>query len=196
MRTHVLKSALGALVFGALLTPSHRALAHQPNVLEAGEVFVVEDPLLSYALYGEFAAPDDFFEAQMNLSTPLAIPIEVLVAARDSLKDHKPLYAIVGPGLPQPSEAERALLPRPLPEGAGAVIGRYEREDREVIFESFTRRAFWTNGVVAHVLPAGDIRLWVWSPGGTTGKFVLGFGVEEGGQDLGNIFSSWSDYAY
>ena len=54
----------------------------------------------------------------------------------------------------------------------------------------------WTNGVVAHVLPAGDVRLWVWSPDGTTGKFVLGFGVEEGGQDLGGILSNWSDYAY
>lgn len=188
--------SLGALLVGMFLTPSHRALAHQPNVFEPGELLVVEDPLLSYALYGEFTQPDEFFEAQMKLASPLAIPIEILVAAKDSMREHRPLFAIVGAGLPQPTEEELAMLPRPLPEGAGVMIGRYEREDREIIFESYTRRAFFTNGVTAYILPGGDTRLWVWSPGGTTGKFVLGFGVEEGGQDLGNIFSSWGEYAY
>jgi hypothetical protein len=72
----------------------------------------------------------------------------------------------------------------------------YPRGDRETIFESFTRRIFWTNGVTAYVLPAGDVRIWIWSPDGTTGDFVLGFGVEEGGQDFGEIFSNWGNYAY
>ena len=38
--------------------------------------------------------------------------------------------------------------------------------------------------------------MWVWSPLGTTGKFVLGLGVEEGKQDFGNLISNWGDYAY
>ncbi len=196
MKNKILRVALGALALGLLILPTHRAMAHQPNVFEEGELLVVSDPLLSFALYGNFESPDDFFEAGMLLDQPLAIPVEILVAARDGLRDHRPLVAIVGAGLPAPTEAEKALLPRPLPEGTGVVIARYEREEREILFESYTRRAFWTNGVVAHVLPAGDVRLWVWSPQGTTGKFVLGFGVEEGGQDLGNLLSNWSDYAY
>ncbi len=196
MKKKVLRIALGALAFGLFVVPIHQGMAHQPNVFENGELLVVSDPLLSFALYGNFEAPDNFFEAAMQLEKPLAIPVEVLVAAKDELRDHRPLFAIVGTGLPEPTPAEKALLPRPLPVGMGVVITRYEREDREIIFESYTRRAFWTNGVVAHVLPAGDVRLWVWSPRGTTGKFVLGFGVEEGGQDLGDVLSSWSDYAY
>ena len=196
MKNRVLRFALGALALGLCVVPIQRAMAHQPNVFEDGEVLVIDDPLLSFAFYGNFESPDSFFEAAMQLGDPLAIPMEILVAARDDLSDHRPLFAIVGAGLPQPTEAEEALLPRPLPDGAGVVIGRYEREEREIIFESYTRRAFWTNGVVAHILPAGDVRLWVWSPEGTTGKFVLAFGVEEGGQDLGNIVSNWSDYAY
>jgi hypothetical protein len=196
MKKKVLRIALGALALGLFIVPVHRAMAHQPNVFEDGELLVVDDPLLSFALYGNFESPDSFFEASMQLEKPLAIPVEILVAARDDLRDHRPLFAIVGPRLPEPTEAEKALLPRPLPDGMGVVISRYEREDREILFESYTRRAFWTNGVVAYVLPAGDVRLWVWSPEGTTGKFVLGFGVEEGGQDLGGILSRWSDYAY
>ncbi len=196
MRKRLRRIVLGALALGLFVFPIHRVMAHQPNVFEDGEVLVVGDPLLSFALYGNFESPDDFFEAAMQLDEPLAIPLEILIAARGELTHHRPLFAIVGAGLPEPTEAEKALLPRPLPEGKGVVIGRYEREDREIIFESYTRRAFWTNGVVAHVLPAGDVRLWVWSPDGTTGKFVLGFGVEEGGQDLGGILSNWSDYAY
>ncbi len=196
MNRKVLRFALGALALGLVVLPIHRVMAHQPNVFEHGETLVVGDPLLSFALYGNFESPEDSFEAKMQLDAPLAIPLEILVAARGELTDHRPLFAIVGVGLPEPTEAEGALLPRPLPDGMGVVIARYEREDREIIFESYTRRAFWTNGVVAHVLPAGDVRLWVWSPEGTTGKFVLGFGVEEGGQDLGNLLSGWSDYAY
>ncbi len=196
MKKKNLRIALGALALGLFLVPIYPVMAHQPNVFEEGELLVVSDPLLSFALYGNFESPDSFFEAQMQLERPLAIPIEILVAARDELTDHKPLFAIVGPGLPEPTEEEKALLPRPLPDGKGIVVARYEREDREILFESYTRRAFYTNGVVAHVLPAGDVRLWVWSPEGTTGKFVLGFGVEEGGQDMGEILSNWSDYAY
>jgi hypothetical protein len=172
------------------------ALAHQPRVLEADKLFVVDDPLLSAALYGTFEHGDEFFEVKLEPATPLALPIEVLVPRRDAYEDHRPLFAIIGLGLPAATEAEEALLPQALPAGTGVLVGRYAREDREVIFESFTRRIFWTNGATAYVLPAGDVRIWIWSPEGTTGDFVLGFGVEEGGQDAGEIFSNWSDYAY
>lgn len=192
----VARWTLGFLLGALFVTRGHVALAHLPNVLEAGELYVVPDPLLSEALYGEFASGEEFFEAKMDLKTPLAIPIEILVPRRDELSEHRPLFAIVGPGLPQPSAEEMALFPHPLPDGAGAVLARYEREDREVLFESFSRRVLWTNGVVAYVMPAGDMRLWVWAPEKTTGKFILGFGVEEGSQDFGNLFSNWGDYAY
>lgn len=184
------------LVLALFWLSSDRAHAHQPRVLEPGEPFVVEDPLLSAALYGSFEGGDEFFEVEVEPTAPLALPIELLVPRRDAYENHRPLFAIIGPGLPAPTQAVEALLPRALPEGAGILVGRYEREDREVIFESFTRRIFWTNGVTAFVLPAGDVRIWIWSPSGTTGDFVLGFGVEEGGQDLGEIFSSWGSYAY
>jgi hypothetical protein len=69
----------------------------------------------------------------------------------------------------------------------GVILGSAGPDYRESIFESFTRRVFWTNGVTAYVLPAGDVRIWVWTPRQTTGKFVVGIGVEEAGIDYGNV---------
>lgn len=66
---------------------------------------------------------------------------------------------------------------------------------RPVIFESFTRRFFWSSSPLAIVFPAGAAEIWVWSPEATTGKFVLGLGVEEGGGYF-SVFSDWSLYAY
>lgn len=171
-------------------------LAHRPRVLERDAPFVVDDPLISAALYGTFVDATDVFEVRFTPATPVALPIEILVPRRDAHRAHRPLFAIVAAGLPVPGEAERRLLPRPLPEGAGAILGRYEGDEREIIFESFTRRVFWTNGVTAYVLPAGDVRIWIWSPDGTRGPFVLGFGVEEGGQDFGDLLDNWGSYAY
>jgi hypothetical protein len=188
--------SLGAVVLLCVLASDTAAHAHQPTVFEAGKVLVIEDPILSAALYGEFKGPRDVFEAKMSLTRPLAIPVEVLVPRRDALENHRPIFAIVAAGLPEPTANERALLPRPLPPGTGVIVGSYAKADREVIFESFTRRVFWTNGVTAYVLPRGDVSIWVFAPGGTSGKFVLGFGVEEGSQDLGGVISGWDDYAY
>ncbi len=190
------KWILCAAIALCMLGLGQGASAHLPNVLEDGKVFVVPDPLLSFALYGEFESTDEVFEASMDLEKPLAIPIEILVPRTGELADHRPVFAIVGEGLPVPSAEDLTLLPRPLPEGAGAVVVRNDNAEREVIFESFTRRVMVTNGAVAYVLPAGNVRFWVWSPEKTTGRFVFGFGVEEGSQDLGQIFSNWSDYAY
>jgi hypothetical protein len=190
------KLLLGAIVLLAVLTRGQSAHAHQPTVFRPGTVLVIEDPILSAALYGEFKDPNDVFEAKMTLTKPLAIPLEVLVPKRDALESHRPIFAIVGPGLPAPTDAERALLPRPLPPNTGVIVGSSGAPEREVIFESFTRRVFWTSGPTAYVLPAGEVHLWVFSPGGTRGRFVLGYGVEEGGQDFGNLVSEWDDYAY
>lgn len=196
MKKNHVKWLFGAVLTFALLGRGDGAHAHQPNVLEVGEVYQVSDPLLSFALYGEFQSADDFFEVSMDLDKPLAIPVEILVPRVGELAEHRPAFAIVGEGLPTPSAEDLALLPRDLAQGVGAVVVRNDEPEREIIFESYTRRVLLSNGVVAYVLPAGNVRFWIWSPRKTLGRFVLGFGVEEGAQDFGNIFSNWGDYAY
>lgn len=197
MSGRALRRWVVALAFGACLVASDRpALAHQPSGFDAQRSVTLDDPLLSYALYGEIKDGGDVFEILVSPKTPVALPIEVLVPRRDELAEHRPIFAIVGPGLPAPTEPQRALLPRALPDGMGVILGSAGPDYRESIFESFTRRVFWTNGVTAYVLPAGDVRIWIWAPRKTTGNFVIGIGVEEAGIDFGNVLGNWGTYAY
>ncbi len=186
-----------AFAIGSFLVASDAPVqAHQPSGFDAQRSVVLEDPLVSYALYGEIKDGGDVFEIRMSPKTPVALPVEVLVPRRDELAEHRPIFAIVGPGLPAPTDAQRALLPRALPDGMGVVVASEGPAYRESIFESFTRRVFWTNGVTAYVIPAGDVRIWIWAPRKTSGKFVIGIGVEESGIDLGNVVDNWGTYAY
>lgn len=180
-----------------LLGVSRVGHAHIPLVAELE--LDVEAPEISHAIYGTLSGRDDeVFVFRLRFEEPFALPFEVLVPRRRALEDHRPVYAVVGPGLPEPTEAERALLPRPLPEGMGVFVEPNDRAEREIIFESFTRRAFWTSGPVALALEAGEHEVWVFSPSGTDGDFVLGFGVEEDFGDVGcgGIVDGWSEYAY
>jgi hypothetical protein len=189
MSHRALRRAAVAFALGTCLVATDRPVfAHQPSGFDAQRSVTLEDPAVSYALYGEIKDGGDDFE--------IALPLEVLVPRRDELAEHRPIFAIVGPGLPPPTEPERALLPRAVPAGMGVIVGSAGPDYRESIFESFTRRVFWTNGVTAYVIPAGDVQIWVWAPRRTTGKFVIGIGVEEAGIDMGNVLENWGTYAY
>jgi hypothetical protein len=183
-------------VLALALLPAQLAGAHQPALLDPAKPYVVDDPLISRALYGIIERAGDVFEIRMHLARPLATPFEIDVPHRDELRDHRPAYAIVAAGLPVPSANELARLPRPLPAGAGAVIEWNDATDRVVFFEKFLRRVYWTSEPTAYVLPAGDVTIWVWSPNRTLGKFVLGYGVEEGSFSAGDVLTHWGDFAY
>lgn len=171
------------------------AMAHTPGRLRSNAPFVVTNPQDSYALFGVFYAGDEVFVAQLRHATRFATPVEMLVPHTDSLKAHRPAYAVVGIGLPLPSDAERALLPKPLPDGWGAVLELNDVSPRPALFESVMRRFYWSSEPLAVVFPQGDSEIWIWSPAKTTGKFGLGFGVEEGGGYMA-AFKDWSLYAY
>jgi len=185
-----------ALALACALLPARVAHAHTPAILDASTPYVVADPTVSRALYGTVRQPDDVFVLRMHVAARLAIPFEMLIPHRGDLRDHRPAYAVIGVGLPPLDDAAAARLPRALPVGAGAFVDWNDHATRDVVFESFLRRVYWSSGAIALRVPAGDVEVWIWSPAGTTGDFVLGFGVEEGGQDYGDVLSHWSDYAY
>ena len=113
------------LAFLLLLPLAH---AHMPG--EADLDTTVEDPLISWALDGEFHEGDEVFVIRLPLSGGLAIPFELLV---------------------------------PL-----------------IIFESVLRQVYYSSGPVGLPLGTGETQVWIWSPDGEPGPWVLGFGVEEG----------------
>lgn len=186
------RTILAAALFLAL---SPFAQAHAPTVVRAGVPFDVPDATISRALYGEFLNGDEIFVARLSFPEDFALPVELFVPHRESLKSHRPAWALVGVGLPLPRDHERAALPRPLPTGAGAYVDLNRIDPRPAFYEFFTRRYFWSSGAVALVLPKGAYELWMWSPDRTTGKFGMGFGVEER-IDFADALSGWNFYAY
>lgn len=181
-------------VLGVLLL-STTAGSHSPGVLESGEPFVVEDAGISRALYGVFKTGEEVFVLRLTFAEDFAFPLEVFVPHRAELKEHRPAYALVGPGLPPiPAELEQKL-PKPLPPGMGAFVDWSDEVPRPVFYENFTRRYFWSSGVTGYVVPKGTHELWIWSPDKTKGKVGVGFGVEEDVK-WSEALKNWSDYAY
>ena len=188
-----MKPRLRLLVLAVVVAST--AQAHSPGLLDPDEPFDVADATISRALYGNFRSGGEVFVLRMSFPEGFAFPLEVFVPHRDSLREHRPAYALVGPGLPTPPPEVVARLPSALPAGHGAFIDFSDENPRPVFYESFTRRFFWSSGVTGYVVPPGEIELWIWSPQGTTGKFGVGFGVEED-VDWREALKNWSDYAY
>lgn len=184
------RALLVAVAFGATL-----AVAHAPVRLAADELFVVGDPTISVAAFGVFETGHEVFVLRLTYEERFGAPVELLVPHTGALAEHRPAWALVAPGLPRPSPEELAALPRPLPDGMGAIVDLNDAPEREVIFESVMRRSYWTSRPLAVVFAQGENELWVWPPKGTTGKFGLGFGVEEGGGYMA-AFKDWAFYAY
>ena len=180
----------------ALLLMLPLARAHQPAAGEGTE-FVVENPYISYAYNATFSTGDELFRVELTYDRGFSLPFELLVEDRAENLEFRPMYAVVGPGLPAPTEAELALLPEELPDGVGVFLELNDDEQRTSIFEGVMRRVYLTSEPVALLLQPGGYEVWMWSPDQDLGDVVLGFGVEEdfsGG--FGGLFADWSTYAY
>ncbi len=153
------------------------AQAHRGE--EVATDLTVADPTISWAITGEFHEGDELITLHLDYETPFAAPFELMVPHRDGYAEFRPRFAVVGQGLPQPTLEELAALPQPLPEGAGAYVELNGDSAREAYFEGVLRHAYWTTGATAVRLPAGESEVWIWSPEGTPGPFLFGFGVEE-----------------
>jgi hypothetical protein len=187
-----------AVLACAALAAAGTAVAHGPQLFD-DEPVDVDEPRLSWVFVGEFVTGDELVELRLDYADEgFALPIELLVPHQPALADHRPRYAVVGPGLPPPTDAERALLPREVPEGMGVFLEHNDGEPRVTLFEGFMRRMYWTSEPVALALDAGRSEIWVWSPRGTTGRFAIGLGVEEdfGPDSIVDVLANWSDFAY
>lgn len=186
---------LRRLVVLGLCAGAVAAVAHAPLHIFSDEPTAVSDPTISYAAFGEFVTGDEVFVLELDFDERFGAPVELLVPHTNALVDHRPAWAVVAPGLPMPAPEELAALPRPLPEGMGAIVDLNDEPRRAVYFESVMRRFFWTSRPLAVVFAQGRNEIWVWAPRRTTGKFGLGFGVEEGGGYMA-AFKDWAFYAY
>jgi hypothetical protein len=162
-----------ALGIGLALT----ARGHAPGNL-SGE-FVVPNPESSWALFGNFVTGHEVDTIDLDLQQDFATIFEVMVQHRAAWAEFRPRFAVVGPGLPPPDDGVRALLPRPVPAGAGVYLERNDDLHRIVYFEGVTRDVLWTSGAIALPLRRGENQIWIWSPDHQTGDYIFGLGVEE-----------------
>jgi hypothetical protein len=153
------------------------ASGHSPDELEGS--LEPDNPKKSWAYYGQFSTGDELLTVVLDYDEGFALPMEILVPRQPEWEDHRPVYAVVGPGLPAPSDELRAMLPAEVPDGMGVFFEPNDDEERIEYYEGFTGTDFWTSGSVALVLDEGVHEVWIWSPEQTTGRFTFGFGVEE-----------------
>jgi hypothetical protein len=184
------------LFFALLLAAASPALAHTPTKLDPAATFTVKNTKVSVAFFGLFVTGEERFVISLSFAERYATTFEMLVPHQEQLKEHRPAYAIVGPGLQKPTAEELAALPAPLPAGWGAILVFDENTPRVALFESVMRRFYWTGGSTAVIFPKADLEVWVWSPKKTAGKFCLGYGIEEGGGGYENAFKDWAFYEY
>ncbi len=185
---------MNRLALALLLLPA-LAWSHTPGRLDPTTAFVPADPKDSYALYGEFVTGEERFVIKLRLDERYAVPLEVFVPKQSGNEEHRPAWALVGPGLPAPTAEELAALPATLPDGWGAIVDLDTVSPRPIFYEFVMRRFYWSSGAMNVVFPQGDSELWVFSPRKTKGKFGIGFGVEEGGGYFAAL-KDWSFYAY
>ena len=182
--------------FPALLLLAPLASAHRPE--PAQDELTIAKPKVSHVVGGNFETGDEVFRVLLDYDRPFAMPMEIMVPRDKDLENHRPVFAIVGPGLPEPTSEQRLFLPLEVADGHGVFI-EYNDRDREVYFERVMRRTMLTSGSLAVHLPSeGLYEVWIFSPDFTVGEFWYGFGVEEdfSGGGWGPIFAEWGLFGW
>ena len=177
-----------------LLTPL--AFAHRPQPAE--EETQISAPEISHVIGGEFVSGVEVFRLILPFDEPFSLPMEIMVPWK--LESLRPVFAVVGPGLPAPTAEQAEFLPLDVPEGSGVIIeGDHDRE-REIYFERVMRRTMRTSGSLALHLPsASTYEIWIWSPDFKVGEFWFGFGVEEDFSDpevWDPLFENWDLFGW
>lgn len=181
----------------AILLAAPLALAHRPAPAE--EELIIEKPAISHVVGGDFVTGDEVFRVVLDYDQPFAMPMEIMVPRSPELENHRPVFALVGPGFPEPTAEQLAFLPMDVPDGHGVMIEYNDDEEREVYFERVMRRTMLTSGSVGVHFPAAGVHeVWIFSPDFTVGEFWYGFGVEEdfSGGGWGPIFADWDLFGW
>ena len=148
-----------AIGFVILASP---AWGHRPTSFDADEV--VSDPTISWTIPGRFETGEEIFSFTLEYDSPFAAPFEILVPTANGNGDFRPRYAIVGPGLPEPTAAILEDLPAEavVENGDGVFYEPNADADRFLYFEGVMRRALVSSGSTAVVLHEGLSTIWDW----------------------------------
>lgn len=165
-----------------LLLTALPAAAHVPYIERQDyswlNPFVVQDVEQSKAMYAWLSAGDDIDVYAFEVAAEIDLFVEVIVPVCPAYEQFLPSYAVIGPGLPEPTDE----LPVELPPGYGAIVvpNLAPGEPRETFYEPFGGK--WYYEGVPFSEPISTAGLWLviaWDPYATGGDYVASIGLEE-----------------
>lgn len=171
---------LNVMVFLAVCTGAQVALAHLPifddgTAVDAEHALVISDIGLSQVVYHEVKEPVQPLWIAFDAVAGQELYFNPGVPAIERLKDYRPTFALVGPGLPT------ATLPFAVPAGDGAEV--YPTTDiaaPEFFHEPFSGTDSWILFEKTVALPeTGRYYLVGYVPSGQPGKFWIAVGKRE-----------------
>ena len=168
-------SLLAVLVLAAPGGWAHRMIPNDGTHTNADVAIQIQSLAVSQVAYQQIAAfsPQLWFTFMGESGEPLHV--EVGVPKIDRLKDFRPAYAVLGPGLPEVD------VPFAIPEGYGGwVFTTDDIANPEVFTEEFTGTTSWTFPPTDIVLPAdGKYYVVAYAPSDEQGKLWMAVGTEE-----------------
>lgn len=171
---------LNAMVFLAVSGGAQVASAHLPifddgTAVDAEHALVISDIGLSQVVYHEVTEPVQPLWIALDAAAGQELYFNPGVPALDRLKDYRPAFALVGPGLPA------ATLPFDIPAGDGAeVYPTTDITDPEFFHEPFSGTDSWILFKKTVALPqSGRYYLVGYIPSGQPGKFWVAIGKRE-----------------
>jgi len=156
------------------------AWAHKPffsdgTAVDAERALVVQDPVVSQVFYHEITTVAPRLWLAFDLKQNQEVYLQIGVPVLERLRDYRPSFALVGPGLP------RAHLPFGVPAGMGARVSRTSRVRQPQFFhEPFTGTDSWIlREVRTKIAQAGRYYAVAFAPSDKPGKLWLAIGTQE-----------------
>jgi hypothetical protein len=167
--------AVLAVFAGAQVASAHLPILADGTAVDAEHALVISDIDLSQVVYHEAKTPVQALWFAFDAVARQELYFNPGVPAIERLKDYRPAFALVGPGLPG------ATLPFDIPAGSGAEV--YPTSDianPEFFYEPFSGTDSWILFEKTVTLPqSGRYYLVGYVPSGQPGKFWIAIGKRE-----------------
>ncbi|MEN6474002.1 MAG: hypothetical protein ABFD81_08315 [Syntrophaceae bacterium] len=156
------------------------AWAHVPYLegkdFTAAAPFKCPSATQSIAVYAWLEDYSDVDYYTVTVKKTLTFFADVIVPAFDVYADFRPSFALIGPGLPMPSD----LLPVPLPKSCGAIVLHdADLNPRPQFYEPFGNKSYYQGPRLELKLKPGNYFLIYWDPKGQVGDYVAAIGKYE-----------------
>jgi pimeloyl-ACP methyl ester carboxylesterase len=134
----------------------------------------VPEPWFMWFVLGHLDSPDDVDMAKLDYKAGDRFKVEMFIAAHEELRDFNPTIALIGPGLPPPTEP----LPFEVPPGMGVMVARGgETFDYHDIF---TQMIYWPRAKIDITMPAtGRYYVATWGQPVGMARYALDIGMME-----------------